>query len=164
MENEVTAAVGAGVATTSSVGGTVPSVTTREATRAAIWLCGNNVCGNGGTQADPWLLTLPPLSLVMLKCLKPMLECKICWELLVVTHCMQQGLPNLAHLIGVALPDLMDRDKGGASNNDANDVCASHKLRGGEEGGGMTTQGSLFNSNGRCGSCQRWCSSTLALQ
>ena len=96
----------------------------------------------------------------MLKCLKPISECKICRELLMLTHCTQQWLPNLAHLIGVVLPDLMDGDNGGASNDDANDVCASHKLRGGEEGGGMTTQGSLFNSDGRRGSCPRWCSST----
>ncbi len=52
-----------------------------------------------------------------------------------LTHCTQQWLPNLAHLIGVVLPDLMDGDNGGASTDDANDVCASHKLGGGGGGG-----------------------------
>ncbi len=70
----------------------------------------------------------------MLKCLKPILERKICQELLVLTHCTRQRLTNLAHLIGVVLPDLMDGDNGGASNNDADDVCASPKLGGGRRG------------------------------
>jgi hypothetical protein len=80
-----------------------------------------------------------------------------------LTHCTQQQLPNLAHLISVILPDSMDGDNGGASNNNADDVRASHKLGGGEEGGGMTMRGSLFNSNGRHGSCPCWCSSTPVL-
>ncbi len=48
---------------------------------------GNNDRGDGGTRAHPWLSSPPPLSLVVLKRLKPISERKICRELLVLTHC-----------------------------------------------------------------------------
>ncbi|KAL3792803.1 hypothetical protein HJC23_002610 [Cyclotella cryptica] len=48
-------------------------------------------------------------SLVVLKCLKPISERKIRRELLVLTHCI--SLPNLARLIGIALPESMDSEE-----------------------------------------------------
>ncbi len=80
------------------------------------------------------MLSLLPSSLVVLKCLKPISERKICRELLMLTHCTRQRLPNLAYLIGIVLPDSMDGDNGGTSNDDADDVRASHKLGGGRRG------------------------------
>lgn len=46
----------------------------------------------------------PSSSMVVLKCLKPISERKVRRELLVLTHCTEQKLPNLARLIGIILP------------------------------------------------------------
>jgi serine/threonine protein kinase len=49
-------------------------------------------------------------SLVVLKCLKPISERKVRRELLILTHCTKQRLPNLARLMGIVLPDSMNDD------------------------------------------------------
>jgi serine/threonine protein kinase len=48
------------------------------------------------------------------KCLKPISERKIRRELLVLTHCVT--LPNLARLIGIALPESMDQEDDNVDN------------------------------------------------
>ncbi len=68
-------------------------------------------------------------SFLVLECLKPISESKIRRELIVLAHCTRQRLPNLARLIGVVLPDSMDKD-----GNEADDGHASRDL--GREGGG----------------------------
>jgi casein kinase II subunit alpha len=50
-------------------------------------------------------------SLVVLKCLKPISERKVRRELLVLTHCTEQKLPNLARLIGIILPPAGGEEK-----------------------------------------------------
>ncbi|KAL3795419.1 hypothetical protein ACHAW5_006993 [Stephanodiscus triporus] len=79
----------------------------------------------------------PYSSLVVLKCLKPISERKIRRELLVLTHCTRQRLPNLARLIGIVLPDSMDENDNGAyDDDDEADGHADHDLGGGGGGGG----------------------------
>lgn len=65
----------------------------------------------------------PSSSLVVLKCLKPISERKVRRELLVLTHCTEQKLPNLARLIGIILPAGEERSmEDDTDNNNLHDT------------------------------------------
>ena len=61
-------------------------------------------------------------SMVVLKCLKPISERKVRRELLVLTHCTEQKLPNLARLIGIILPPSGGGEKSMEDDTDNNNV------------------------------------------
>jgi casein kinase II subunit alpha len=60
--------------------------------------------------------------MVVLKCLKPISERKVRRELLVLTHCTEQKLPNLARLIGIILPPSGGGEKSMEDDTDNNNV------------------------------------------